>query len=723
MPCPRARFPPAPRRFRIVVPMSIQPLTSKLGSFRKSPFKTFRPGTGRLARDILVNIGNMPHCSRFVLFFALSVVAASGQQPMSFADKLYPVFQQAGCRMCHNPEGVASPTRLHFPEEGASNEKVEAFGKSLVELVDRDNPDNSILLRKPTNRIKHSGGERIKPGSPEETLLKQWIGYLATLSGPELAQALQYKARDNANSGQAPEVVLRRLTNQQYNNTVRDLLQDPTDPANQFPPEDFVNGFKNQYQSQSLSPIQIEAYSVAAERLAVNAFRRGDSRHLIPCSPGPNNAGCRLRFIQTFGRRAFRRPLEPEEVALYDRLFKAEGDFQKGAATVIEAVLQSPSFLFWMEQTRNPKWKPYAVASRLAYFIWDTMPDDALLETAARGELNGPEGIGRVARRMLADPRARQGLDDFVSQWLRFDRVLTAARDRRFFPLFSHDLAFAMIEETKHFMDDLVWNDRDFMDAFTANYGFVNSDLAAIYKVPAPAHEYARVEFPEEQQRSGLLGEALFLTLTSKLEDTAPTGRGLFVREQFLCQHVPPPPPGVDTNLPSVEEARPMTNRERLAAHTTDKACASCHHLIDPIGFGLEKFDAIGVYREKQKMLFYPDYHGAEVKRPKPKEVYLDLDTAGLVAGLPEPQFSSARQLGALLARTPQCQECVVKQLFRYMSGRQDTPADILVIHTALNDFRESGFHYKALVVSLVKQWDSPLAERNVHVASNYQAR
>ena len=118
-----------------------------------------------------------------------------------------------------------------------------------------------------------------------------------------------------------------------------------------------------------------------------------------------------------------------------------------------------------------------------------------------------------------------------------------------------------------------------------------------------------------------------------------------------------------------------------------------------------------------------PEYHGADVRRPKPKEVYLTLDTTGQVAGLPEPQFTSARQLGQLLARTPQCQECIVKQLFRYMSGRQDTPADTPMIQIALDDFRKSGFHYKNLVVSLVQQWDSMPAERNVNVANNHQAR
>ena len=655
---------------------------------------------------------------RFLILMAAGALAASAEQPFSFADKLYPVLEKAGCHNCHNPEGVASPTRLHFPEEGASKDQVEAFGKSLAELVDRQNPSSSILLNKPTNRIKHSGGERIKQGSPEEALLKAWIGYLASLSGPELAQALRYKETEAVGHGTAPQVVLRRLTHQQYNNVVRDLLKDSTNPASQFPPEDFVNGFKNQYQAQSVSPVQAEAYGIAAARVAANAFRRGDSRHLIPCGAG--DAACAVEFIRAFGRRAFRRPLEPGEIARYEVLFQEQGEFLKGAQTVIETMLQSPAFLFWMEQSSNPKWKPYAAASRLSFFLWDSMPDDALLDAAAQGELAAGAGIERAARRMLDDPRAKQSLDDFVAQWLRFDRALTAARDHHSYPLFNHDLTVAMTEEAKHFVGDLVWNDRNFMDVFTANYSFVNSDLAAIYKVPPPAHEYDRVNFPPEQQRSGLLGQALFLTLTSKLDDTAPTSRGLFAREQFLCQHVPPPPPGVDTNLPAVTEARPVTNRERLAAHTTNKTCAGCHHLIDPIGFGLENFDAIGVYREKQKLLFYPEYHGAEPKRPKPKEVELALDITGQVAGLPQPQFSSPRQLGELLAQTPQCQECIVKQMFRYMSGRLDTPADVPVIRQALDDFRSSGFHFKELVVSLIKQWDP---ERNVHVAANHPAR
>src|SRR5438094_248210 len=230
------------------------------------------------------------------------------------------------------------------------------------------------------------------------------------------------------------------------------------------------------------------------------------------------------------------------------------------------------------------------------------------------------------------------------------------------------------------------------MEAFTANFSFLNSDVRAVYQVAPPARDFDRVEFPPESERSGLLGQALFLTLSSKPDETAPTGRGLFVREQFLCQQVPPPPPGVDTNLPAVEEAKPVTNRERMAMHANDPSCATCHKLIDPIGFGFEKFDAIGMRREKHKLLFYPNLTGVAGRRAQPKQIELELDTKGSVAGISGSEFSSPRELGEILARTSQCQECVVKQVFRYMSGRQDTPADRAVLQQALEAFRTSGY-------------------------------
>jgi len=662
----------------------------------------------------------MTRSLQVVLLVTAGALLLLGQE-VSFQEKVYPVLENAGCRNCHNVEGVASATRLHFPNENADLARVEAFGKSLVEFVDRQNLDNSQLFLKPTRRIPHTGGERIRQGSTEEAALRSWIAYLAKLSGPELAEALRYRQVEASGYGVAPQVVLRRLTHSQYNNTVRDLLKETGNPAGQFPAEDYVNGFKNQYEALSVSPILADVYSRSAERLAANTFRRGDSRGLLPCKPASDDdAACRTEFLRTFGRRAFRRPLDDEEIVSYQAIFLAERNFLAGAQAVIETMLQSPSFIFRLEATPNPKWRPYAKASGLAYFIWNTAPDDALLDSAARGDLNTPDGIERVTRRMLDDPRARDGVDEFVSEWLRFDRVMSASRERRIYPLFNRELAKAMTEESRRFIADLVWNDRNFMQAFTAEYSFLNSDLAAVYKLPPPARDYQRVEFPPDSERAGLLGQSLFLTLSSKPDETAPTGRGLFIREQFLCQQVPPPPPGVDTNLPPVEESKPVTNRERLAMHTGNQVCAGCHNLIDPIGFGFEKFDAIGMRREKYKLLFYPNLTGVAGRRAKPKEIDLELDTRGWVAGLPNSEFTSPQELGAILAKSPQCQECLVKQVFRYMSGRQDTPADRPVLSRALQAFRQSDYNFKELMVALVKSQELVESRRVVDVASHH---
>jgi hypothetical protein len=306
---------------------------------------------------------------------------------------------------------------------------------------------------------------------------------------------------------------------------------------------------------------------------------------------------------------------------------------------------------------------------------------------------------------MLTDDRAKEALDEFVSQWMRFDRAVATGRDRRTYPKFSRETAIAMTEETRRFVADLVWRDRNFTELFTAEYGYANGDLAELYGVPAPSGEFERVAFLPESERAGLLGQALFLTLTSHPSDTSPTARGLFVREQFLCQHVADPPPGVSTNLPPLSESKPQNNRQRLGMHASDKSCAGCHNLLDPIGFGLEKFDAVGARREKAKLIFYPlDRKSKE----KPRTVELDLDTSGWVAGISASSFSSPKELGAVLARTPQCQECIVKQYFRYVAGRHETAADRQLIKRVYDDFRNSQFRFKKLMVSLLVSREFP---------------
>ncbi|HEY2411841.1 MAG TPA: DUF1592 domain-containing protein [Pirellulaceae bacterium] len=642
-----------------------------------------------------------------IAFLLLSLVSvAAAQEPKGigesfFVTTVYPMLHAAQCVRCHSDNGVASETSLEFPREGASEAQIAAFGLSLIDLVDERHPERSLLLEKPLRKVKHTGGERIKAGSVEEETLMTWAKYLAGLSSEELRAARQRIAAAAKSERTKPSV--RRLTHSQYDHAVRDLLGDQIQPASGFPKEDFINGFRNQVEGQNVSPLLAEAYGKAAERLAAAAFRGGDQRGLVPGRPASvNDASLAEKFVRQIGRKAFRRPLLDGEVKLYTTLCLEEAsrgqDFYDGAAIVVEAMLQSPHFLFRID--RSGENAQYEIASRLSLFLWDTTPNDELLNAAANGQLGSHEQIEATARRMLADPQAKQSLEEFLSQWLRFDRVLSATRDRRRFREFTSETAAAMAEETKRLFNHLVWNDQNFMEFFTANYTFVNSDLAKIYGLPAPEVEFGRVEYPADSGRSGVLGHGSFLVLTSKPAETSPTARGLFVRNHFLGQEIPPPPPGVNAVLPTVSEERPLTNRQRLEVHLNSESCAGCHRLIDPIGLGFEQYNAIGAFSPKMSLVFGGRRGEARGQSATMKE--LDLDTSAYIQGMEDSSFSTPKELGRILANSPACQKCIVKQLFRYAFGREETEADQAVIEDLVAKFRGSGYRFKELIVALV---------------------
>jgi hypothetical protein len=344
------------------------------------------------------------------------------------------------------------------------------------------------------------------------------------------------------------------------------------------------------------------------------------------------------------------------------------------------------------------------VASRLSYFLWDTMPDQALFEAAKKGDLLTAEGIERQARRLLSDEHARAAFDEFLAQWLRFDRLRSAVRDRRLFPEFSDELVNNMMEEVRQLFEHPVWDNGNFLDFFKADYAYVSTDLARLYGLNPPASEFAQVKFPAGSERGGIAGSGLFLTLTSKPSETSPTERGLFIREHFLCQVVPPPPPGVNTNLPTITDDQPMTNRQRLKIHLSSPTCAACHNLIDTVGFGLERFDAIGRYHPKQIVTIFPTLDELkDNKSLKPRVHELDVDIGASVRGIANSEFASPQQLGRILAATPNCQRCIVKQLFRYAMGRAETAADQPLLDGALEEFRNSEFHFQKLIIFIVK--------------------
>jgi hypothetical protein len=649
------------------------------------------------------------------LAFVVFVVVASAPRaqggapdPTFFQTDVFPLFEAARCGGCHSSSGVASASRLHFPEKDATPSQVRAFGLSLSSLVDRADPSRSLLLTKPTNAVRHTGGVRIKPGSPEEQTLLKWVTSLA--SSPEASIAGAIRALRASESESTPAQLVRRLTHAQYDNTVRDLLGDYSRPAQRFPPEDYVDGFKNQLTAQDMPPLLVETYSTAAERLATNAFRIGDVNGLIPCKPASSSdAKCRDAFVRTFGLRAFRRPLREDEVTRYSAAFAEQARltrrFNEGARVVVEAMLQSPNFLFHVEAGPDGQSTDYDIASRLSYLLWNTMPDDELFAAAEKRQLGTSEGRERAARRMLENqPRARQALDEFFEEWLRFDRVVNAVKGRGF-NMFTPELAAAMAEETRTLLHHLVWDDRNFMEALTADYSFLTSDLAALYEVQAPDGQFEIVKFPPESKRAGILGQGTFLASTAGPTDTSPTARGIFVRERLLCQHVPPPPPGVITTLPDPLIDRPPKGRRQLMnEHVENPTCASCHRLMDPIGFGFEHFDAVGRWREKEmiRMPPRPGEAGGGL-RGGPPPVPVDINAQGEIAGLPDSTFSGARELGAILAESPVCQKCIVRQMFRYSYGRLETSADETTIDSLFDRFKGSGFRFRSLLIALVQ--------------------
>jgi len=625
---------------------------------------------------------------RNLFAFLMACGICSAVEPEFFAQDLYPALVKAQCNLCHNDNGVASGTRFEFPAAEATDDEIEAFGLSLSRVVNRVEPKASLLFLKPTNRAKHPGGERIKQDSAEEALLLEWVEHLAGLSEEELA------ARAPIRIGSAKSAI-RRLTHSQYDNIVGDLFGELSRPADQFPPEDFIHGFKNQAEGQNASPLLMEAYGLAAEKVAVNAFRGGDPNKLIPCALPIADPACHDRFVRELGRKMFRRPLHEVEVQRYAALSR-----QVGAQAVVEALLQSPHFL--MRPQLSEDIAGYDNASRLSLLLWNSTPDRWLLDLAETGKLTSEAEIEAAARKMLEHPKAREAFGEFLGQWMRFDRALDSIRDRKFYPEFNTALASAMTEETRRLFDHLVWNDVDFREFFNADYTFVNAELAQLYGLPAPAEDYQRVDYPSDSPRAGVLGQGTFLTLTSKPSDTSPTGRGLFVREHFLCQMVPPPPPGVNASLPPLSDERPMTNRDRLQVHLTSEGCVSCHRLIDPIGFGLEQFDAVGAFRPTHHVKIPPtrDQQKRKIKT-KTTEYDLEIDTSAEVAGVANSEFSNPRELAAILAKNAECQRCVVKMLFRYAMGRAETPADRETIDRAYERFRESGFQFKELIISI----------------------
>ncbi len=499
------------------------------------------------------------------------------------------------------------------------------------------------------------------------------------------------------NPGAAP---IRLLTRAQYNNTVADLLGDETAPADSFPPENKVLGFDNNASAHQANPLLVNELLTAAEGIAARAML-GSIDQFVPCAmDGQEPDECGPGFITEFGKLAFRRPLEQVEldafVDLFERTRAADG-FREAVQLVLEAMLQSPQFLYRPDSytavtpaSGAIHMSPYQMASRLSYYLWNTMPDAELFAAAEAGGLQSEEEIETQARRMLAHDKARPVIIDFHRQWLGLDDFSGIVRDL--------DPRYAVYEDVllddlrislEMFIDHTFWNGGTVEALFTSNTIFLNSALADVLRIPflpdsSPGGpgEFAPV-LADENQRTGLLTQPGLMALLAHSDQTSPVQRGVFVRETILCDHLPDPPPNVDTTPPDPDPN--ASTRDRFAEHTQDPNCASCHVLIDGVGFGFESYDHIGRYRAEE--------NGIAV------------DVSGNVAGQGEDlitgPFVGARDLSLKFAQSMQVRDCIVTNWYRFATGRVETEADLCSIEQARVKFNETNGDLKELLIAM----------------------
>ncbi len=483
------------------------------------------------------------------------------------------------------------------------------------------------------------------------------------------------------------------MTRTEYDNTVRDLLGDTTRPGAGFAPEELQLGFDDQAAALTVSSLLADQYLVAAEGIAARATDQLEA--LLGCSPKVDGEdACAAKFVRSFLGRAFRRPADDGAVARYLKLYassKKDHDFTTAIQLVIEAALQSPHFLYRVEiygtQPVAPnvvKLDDWETASRLSYLLWNSMPDDDLFNAAKAGQLETAAQIAAQAERMLDDPRAHDAVANFHAQWLGLTGMEAITKDPSVYPEFNPDLIPLWRQETEAFVDDVVFDGPgDLATLLTAPYSMMNADLASFYGVHGPkSAAFERVDL-DPSERSGFLTQASLMALYAKPNQSSPIHRGKFVREQLLCQTLPPPPANIVITPPVVKPG--VSTRERFIEHSAKSFCAQCHHLMDPIGFGFEHYDAVGLFRNRDQ--------GMPVDASG--EIYDSVDADG--------PFDGVVELGKRLAGSNQVRQCFATEWFRFGYGRAEGPDDACRLAQFEKAFSASGNNVKSLLVALTQ--------------------
>ncbi len=482
--------------------------------------------------------------------------------------------------------------------------------------------------------------------------------------------------------------LVKKLRSWEYRNTIATLLGDAITVPEPLLPADLVRA---NFSSVSASldcygDIEVEAFETAALDIAAQAFGTSPTPlQLAGCEPTAATDSCVETFLADFGRSAWRRPLTEPELAKYMSLADSltqtlEGNVLQGLEMTVAAMLQSPYFLYRVElgqglpddpQTR--KYTPFEMATRLAYTLWETTPDEVLLDAAAAGELTTETSVREYATVMLTHPRADAVLQRFWREHLSIDRLTLNDYPK---PDATEGLYADMRTQGRYLAAQVSQPGANALDFIAGDQAFLTPSLAAHYGLADVPTEPGWVSLPAE--RRGYLSSGLFLAANAHPDKTSPTRRGKFIVERILCRPIPPPPPNVDVSLPEIEPGQ-FTRREQMQMHSSEPACFGCHQVLDPPGFAFEGFDPVGALRTSDNGL--------------------PVDTSGQFEGQP---FAGAPELTSLLAASTEVPHCLTRQAFRHTMGQLETPDQESYIDEINERFVADGHQFRRLVVDIV---------------------
>lgn len=587
--------------------------------------------------------------------FAQSAPSAPGDNlAAQFPGEIRPLLE-AHCFKCHGPQKKKGGIDYSRLADGASALRERRLWKKA-------------LLQVEENEMPPQGEKSLDPAG-RETLLR-WIR----------AAAAYVDCSNPADRNPGPPL-LRRLNRSEYLATVRDLTGVASDVAAEvgMPEEATGTAFDTSANALVLPPALMEKHFAAAE--------------LILERMKPLKGETPREKVAAFARRAYRRPVDDDEIGRLMELHArglARGDSpEKALRLPIKAVLVSPHFLFRVEREQAGP-KPYRVsdpelATRLSYFLWSTMPDETLAAEAAKGALSEAAALEAQVRRMLLHPKARALTQNFAAQWLQLRKLEYARPSTEFFPSFNNRLKQAMREEAALFLDKLREEDRSVLDLLDCDYAWLNGELARHYGIAGvEGKEFRRVAIKPEDHRGGLLGMGAILALTSHTSRTSPTLRGKWILESIFGTPPPPPPPDAGTIKEQKKGAEPRTFRELMALHATQPACAACHRRIDPLGFALENYDAVGAWRDSQG------------GRP--------LDSVAL---LPTGErFEGVAGLKKVLLRSHEAFERnLIEQMLAYALGRDVQDSDECAIRDVQAALGESDHRFSTIILGIVRSF------------------